>query len=53
MKNTILSICFLVFANIIFAQRDSTKVKLTNKLISAPVLLKSDTIFTINRLKGN
>jgi small-conductance mechanosensitive channel len=53
MKNTILSICFLLFANIIFAQRDSTKVKLTKKLVSAPVLLESDTLFTINSLKGN
>jgi hypothetical protein len=56
MKNTILSICFLIFANIIFAQKDSTEIKTTNKtdkLISAAVILESDTLFTINSLKGN
>jgi small-conductance mechanosensitive channel len=56
MKNTILSICFLIFANIIFAQKDSTEIKATNKtdkLISAAVILESDTLFTINSLKGN
>tara|TARA_B110001450_G_scaffold119057_1_gene112261 strand:+ start:3091 stop:4770 length:1680 start_codon:yes stop_codon:yes gene_type:complete len=56
MKKTILSICFLIFANIIFAQKDSTEIKTTNKtdkLISAAVILESDTLFTINSLKGN
>jgi small-conductance mechanosensitive channel len=56
MIKTFLSMCFLVFANIIVAQNDSTQINKKNKtdnIITAPVIYNSDTLFNIQGFKEN